>query len=270
MIKNFSFLILFIGFSLCAQDKLPKDEQLLLEKYIREISHLADKRDNSIHKDFAINLDKDAEGILTKDSFYKFKAYTMYMANKVSNIGGKKADKDALKDYDEETEELINTSYSEYIDRIKNPVTNAFVEQTELALNLDDDMERDAVPYSIVHKSPVFRGHKKSLPDEDQRKCMTEKMNSYIAKNFDLKLIKELQINQSQSIYVRFKVNVNGDVKDVEARSLYLVLNQEGERVVNLLPKMLPARAGGKPVNPLYTLPIIFQAYQESLSNEIA
>ncbi len=257
MIKNSFFLFLFISLSLFAQDKLPKDEQLLLEKYVREISHLAKNRDNSIHNDFPNNLDKDADGILTKDSFYKFKAYTMYMANKVSNIGGKKADKDAPNNYDAETEELINTPYSEYINRIKKPVTNSFVQQTELALNLDDDKERDAVPFSVVHRSPVFRGCKKSLSNDDQRKCLVEKMNAFIEKNYDLKLIKELQLNQSQSVYVRFLITDKGRVEDVAARSPHPKLSQEAKRVVESFPKMKPAKdKKNKPVGVIYTLPI--------------
>jgi hypothetical protein len=260
MFKNsffFTFLFLLINFNLSAQENLPKDEQVLLERYIREIYSLAKEKDNNIHKDFAINLNKDAEGILSKDSFYRFKAYSMYMADKVSNFGDQKADKDVPKTYDAETEDLINTSYSTYVDRIKNPVENTFVSHNEQAIRLEDEKEEDIFPFSIVHKIPVFKGCKKSLSREDKRKCTTVKITAYVEENFNLKLIEDLQISQSQHIYVRFLINKKGLVKDVSVRSPHPKLSQEAKRVVESFPKMKPGKdKNNKPVVVIYNLPI--------------
>jgi len=59
---------------------------------------------------------------------------------------------------------------------------------------------------------------------------------------------------------IRFVVSKTGDVKDVEVlRSLYPACDEEGMRIVRLMPKWIPGKQDGKDVDVYFTLPILFR-----------
>lgn len=137
------------------------------------------------------------------------------------------------------------------------------------AVDASLDCFHDTIHPSKIEQALVYPGCENHKDNDDLKKCLYGKLFEHVRNNVNSSLFNELGLKDEVKVYVRFKVNVNGDVTGVEARSPHPVLSQEGERVVYLLPKMQPARAAGKPVNTVYTLPITFQAYQESLSEEI-
>jgi len=63
-----------------------------------------------------------------------------------------------------------------------------------------------------------------------------------------------------QRISVIFKIDKNGNVIDIRARAPHPRLVKEAIRVLNMLPKMKPGIQRGKPVVVPYSLPINFQA----------
>ena len=58
---------------------------------------------------------------------------------------------------------------------------------------------------------------------------------------------------------MRFAITKEGTIDNIQARASSPELEAEGKRVVALLPKMKPGENDGKPVDVLYSLPIIFQ-----------
>jgi len=56
-----------------------------------------------------------------------------------------------------------------------------------------------------------------------------------------------------------FEIDKNGEVKNVQARGPHKLLEEEGKRVIQLLPKMEPGKQRGKPVPVRYTIPINFK-----------
>ena len=62
-----------------------------------------------------------------------------------------------------------------------------------------------------------------------------------------------------QRIYTRFRINENGNIVDIESRANAPELIEEAERVVSLLPQIIPGKHRGKNVGVLYSLPIVFQ-----------
>jgi len=59
---------------------------------------------------------------------------------------------------------------------------------------------------------------------------------------------------------IRFVVSKTGEVKDAEVlRSLYPACDEEGMRIVRLMPKWIPGKQDGKEVDVYFTLPIIFR-----------
>ena len=56
-----------------------------------------------------------------------------------------------------------------------------------------------------------------------------------------------------------FKIDKNGNVVNIEARSPHKRLRDEAIRVISLLPKMEPGKQQGKAVKVRYAVPIAFK-----------
>ena len=128
------------------------------------------------------------------------------------------------------------------------------VEDVEVE-EVEEDIE---VPFSVIENVPVFPGCEGGNNDA-KKDCMNKKIAQFIGKKFNTDLAGELGLSGVQKIYVLFKIDKNGEVTDIRARAPHPRLEKEAERVVNLLPKMIPGKQRGKPVRVPYSLPISFQ-----------
>lgn len=118
--------------------------------------------------------------------------------------------------------------------------------------------------YSIagVERVPVFPGCE-SLRDNEQRKeCMSSEIGKLVSKKFNTGLAENLGLKGNQRIYVSFVVNKEGQIDKIQVRAPHPKLEKEAKRVVNLIPKMLPASQNNKNVEVLFSLPIIFSVQQ--------
>lgn len=128
------------------------------------------------------------------------------------------------------------------------------VEDVEVE-EVEEDIE---VPFSVIENVPIFPGCEGGNNDA-KKACMNKKIAQFIGKKFNTDLAGELGLSGVQKIYVLFKIDKNGEVTDIRARAPHPRLEKEAERVVNLLPKMVPGKQRGKPVRVPYSLPISFQ-----------
>ena len=115
------------------------------------------------------------------------------------------------------------------------------------------------IPYAVVEEVPVFPGCESLQTNEERKKCMSEQISQFVNENFNTNLGKELQLKGVQRIYTRFRINENGNIVDIESRANAPELIEEAERVVSLLPQIIPGKHRGKNVGVLYSLPIVFQ-----------
>jgi TonB family protein len=95
-------------------------------------------------------------------------------------------------------------------------------------------------------------------------KIISEKIKEFDQSRFD-SIAKSLNYKAGDQIKVTvlFTINENGDVVDVLARSVHPEFEKEAIRIVNELPKMVPAEYNGKKVSQKYTLPLVFQIETE-------
>ncbi|WP_066221846.1 M56 family metallopeptidase [Formosa haliotis] len=154
----------------------------------------------------------------------------------------------------EEQEAIISilaTSYS-----LSNPEQKkATSTESDLEGEIRNDVE---VPYSVVEQPPVFPGCE-NLTSDEQRKCMATKISQFVGKNYNTNLATEIGATGRQRIIVMFKIDNQGNIIGAKARASEEPLAREAERVVNLLPKMIPGKQKGKDVTVAYSLPIVFQ-----------
>jgi protein TonB len=122
-----------------------------------------------------------------------------------------------------------------------------------------EEVEEDVeVPFAVIENVPVFPGCERGN-NAKKRKCMSEKIAKFVQRKFNTELAGDLGLSGRQRISVIFKIDKSGNVTGVRARAPHPRLEKEAQRVINLLPKMLPGKQRGKAVIVPYSLPIIFQ-----------
>lgn len=120
------------------------------------------------------------------------------------------------------------------------------------------DVDGDDIPFAVIEQVPVYPGCK-----GDNKKllkyCLNYSIKKHISVHFNIKKALNIGLKGSQKIFVQFKIMKTGKVKIVGVRAPHKRLEKEARRVVNKLPKMIPGKQKGKPVNVTYMLPISFR-----------
>jgi len=118
--------------------------------------------------------------------------------------------------------------------------------------------EGEDIAFALIEQVPLFPGCEDLSSNEEQKKCMSQKIQDHVMKNFNSEVGKGLTgVNR---VIVQFKINKEGRIENVKARAASPELEKEGIRVINSLPQMIPGEQNGKAVGVMYSLPIVFQA----------
>ena len=128
-----------------------------------------------------------------------------------------------------------------------------------LPIKTSDFEVEGEVPFSVIDQVPIFPGCEDGSSNEERKKCMTGKISSLVAENFNIDLAKTLNLSGIINIAVYFKIDNLGNIVDAKARAPHPELVEEAMRVVNMLPKMTPGKQKGKAVAVPYYLPIKFE-----------
>ena len=153
------------------------------------------------------------------------------------------------------------------INKIKN-LLSLFV----LLISFSGFSQEMATPFAVADKSPVFPGCE-SLTGNDQKDCTVERITNHVNKNFNTALGKQLNLTERQRIVVKFVIGKDGEIRDVESRSLAkeaevrASLQAEATRVIYSLPKMQAGEFEGEKVAIAYALPIEFATPQKENKN---
>lgn len=132
--------------------------------------------------------------------------------------------------------------------------------------------QKEEIPFANAQKVPAYPGCE-NMSGKELKKCTTEKITSFVNANFDTSLGKKLGITGMTKIVVQFKIEKDGTVTNVHARSLAdkadvrEKLQEEATRVVSSMPKMQPGQFQDKDVAIMYSLPIQFAVPGESEKN---
>ena len=121
-----------------------------------------------------------------------------------------------------------------------------------------EEVEEDVtIPFAVVEKVPIFPGCT-GKTNAELKSCFEKKIIQHVSKNFKFpELAMELGINGK--VYVLFSIDQNGDVSNIKSRGPDQVLEKEAERIISLLPKMIPAKQRGRAVRVPYSIPIHFK-----------
>lgn len=120
------------------------------------------------------------------------------------------------------------------------------------------------VSFMVIEEAPVYPGC--TGTKAEKKACFNLEIKNHIQQNFNFELANHLGLSEGRKrVFIRFIINKEGIVEEVNARAPHLRLKNEAIRVVKLLPQMVPARQSGRSVAVSYTLPltIIVNAHGE-------
>ncbi len=133
-----------------------------------------------------------------------------------------------------------------------------FTEPTTGLIEYEPEIEEEIIMGFVrVDTPPQFKDTPENLTINEKRDYFSEKVAQIVTENFNSNVC--LDLKGKQKIQTQFKIDTLGNVIEVKARAPHPTLEKEAKRVINLLPKFIPAQQKGKPVKVVYSLPIIFK-----------
>ncbi len=94
-------------------------------------------------------------------------------------------------------------------------------------------------------------------------------MVTFIGEKFNADLAQELNLKPGKKrIAVQFVIDKQGNIADIKTRAPHEALREEAKRVVNLLPKMIPAKQEGENVGVKFNLPIVFEVQAKEVKKK--
>jgi hypothetical protein len=108
-----------------------------------------------------------------------------------------------------------------------------------------------------VQSPPEFKNTPQNFTVEEKRNYFSKEISKIVSENFNTSISSDLK--GRQKVYAQFKIDKNGFISDIKIRAINIKLEEEAIRVLKLLPQFIPAKQANKPIDMVYTLPIIFQ-----------
>jgi protein TonB len=120
-----------------------------------------------------------------------------------------------------------------------------------------EEVEEDiVVPFAVIEKVPQFPGCTGN--NEELKACFQKKMFEHLQKHFRYpEAASDLHIQGK--VFVFFTIDKYGNVTKIQSRGPDKILETEAERIIGLLPKMVPGKQRERPVAVPYSIPINFK-----------
>ena len=98
-----------------------------------------------------------------------------------------------------------------------------------------------------VEIAPVYNGCEE-LSEEEIMECFNNKVSTFIKREFNLSLSKDLNLSEPNQVEAFFIINENGNLTGMKVRNSELTIQAEILRVLRKMPVMKPAIHNGKSV----------------------
>jgi len=130
-------------------------------------------------------------------------------------------------------------------------------EEEEKIIPLHDDHQL-TLDLHVVDSPPEFPSTPKNLSIEEKRHYFIKRISQFIDNNIEVEQLNSF-LKERQRFTANFIIDKFGVIQDIRIRSPHARLEQLTLDVLQKLPKLIPAKHKGKPVNLMHTLPILFQ-----------
>ena len=156
-----------------------------------------------------------------------------------------------VEDLEEIKETIIQSMESNQEDVVEARIVS--VEEVKVA-KVEEDI---IVPFYVLESVPIFPGCER-LNKKDIKDCFQRKILEHIQQNFVYPQVAQ-ELGIQGKVYVVFVIDTDGIVTKIQSRGPDKLLEKEAERIMSLLPKMIPGKQRGKPVKVAYSIPINFK-----------
>lgn len=133
-------------------------------------------------------------------------------------------------------------------------------EEEEIEFEDFEEVEEEvAMNFMVVENKPVFPGCEDQADEKAKYMCFQKSIHKHIAKNFEYPEI-AMEMEIQGNVVISFTIAKTGAITDIQIlRGVDKSLDQEAQRLIKLLPKMIPAKQRGRPVPVKYTIPVRFK-----------
>ena len=138
------------------------------------------------------------------------------------------------------------------------------VELEDLDISDEHIEELVEVPFSVVEQAPIFPGCEDESTNKARKKCMKDAISKFIKRRFNPNIGADLGLTGRQRINSIFRIDTGGNIIFIQSRGSHPRLSEEADRIISLLPQMIPGKQRGKAVIVPYSLPIIFDIKGEN------
>ncbi len=113
----------------------------------------------------------------------------------------------------------------------------------------------EEVIFVNVEEKPIFPGCEDAT---DKYACFQEMMQKHIRKNFNYPEA-AIDLGIKGKVHIKFTIQKDGSIGALQMRGPHKLLKDEASRIIKKLPKMIPGKQRGTPVNVPFSIPIHFK-----------
>lgn len=115
----------------------------------------------------------------------------------------------------------------------------------------------DSIILKNVDSAPVFNGCE-ALSREETRACFDNKIATFIKREFNMKVSKDLNLSEPKQVDVFFIIDASGNLTGMKVRNCEVTIQAEILRVLRKMPIMKPAVHNGKSVSVLCSIVVTY------------
>ena len=124
-------------------------------------------------------------------------------------------------------------------------------------VSYDDGLATYTTDNSMILKdveiTPVYNGCEE-LSIEEKRECFNNKVSTFITREFNLSVSKDLNLSEPKLVEAFFIINENGNLTGMKVRDSEVTVQAEILRVLRKIPVMKPATHNGESVSVLCSI----------------
>lgn len=125
----------------------------------------------------------------------------------------------------------------------------------------DDGLATYTTDNSMILKdveiAPVYNGCE-DLSIEETRECFNNKVSTFIKREFNLSVSKDLNLSEPKQVEAFFIITENGNLTGMKVRNAEVTIQAELLRVLRKMPIMKPAMNNGKSVSVLCSMIVTY------------
>lgn len=123
------------------------------------------------------------------------------------------------------------------------------ISELKRTLDVHERIKNHTFPIKEVDRTPLFQGCIVITSRNEQLNCFNMQLEEHIAENLKYPK-KALKNGLEDEVFVSFTIGANGDVRMISTTSVkkHKVLEKEAERIIEKLPKLIPAMKNGQAI----------------------